>query len=168
MPLWLVGMMGSGKTAVGRRLAERVGEGFADTDHLIEEETGMTISQIWEVEGEAGFRHRERMAVASLAGQARLVVASGGGAVIDPANVLRMRSSGRVIWLDARPSTLADRVGSTGDRPLLADSELIPRLLELLNQRRLLYLAAAHFRVSTDSRTIDEVADEVEAIWNES
>jgi shikimate kinase len=168
VPLWLIGMMGAGKSAVGRRLARRTQARFCDLDHEVEQQAGVRISAIWEQEGEAGFRHREAAALRRVAQETNLIVATGGGVVTDVANVTLMRGSGTVVWLDARPATLARRVGTGSERPLLAGTDTVVRIFDLLNQRRSAYLTAAHYRVLTEGCTIDEVTDQVEELWNGS
>ena len=165
MPLWLVGMMGTGKSAVGRRLAARREIRFVDTDALIEAGAGKEIGEIWRQEGEEGFRWRERQALASIETDPEVIIATGGGAVLDSDNVALMRKTGTVVWLDADPSTLATRVGQGRSRPLLADSDPGIRLLELAEERRSAYEAAAHHRVVNDGRSLDEIVAEVEATW---
>lgn len=167
MPLWLVGMMGAGKSAVGRRLASRREIRFVDIDAMIEAAAGMEITEIWSLEGEEGFRRRERQALASIETSPEVIIATGGGVVLDPDNVALMRSSGTVVWLDADSSTLTTRVGHGSDRPLLSGSDLRVRLLELAEERRPAYEAAAHHRVVNQGRSIDEIVEEVEATWEE-
>lgn len=165
--LWLIGMMGAGKSVVGRLAAERLGRGFADTDEEIERRMRRSIPEVWEAHGEAGFRAVEAAAVAALAGTGA-VVATGGGVVTRPENVTVMRRSGLVVWLEADPATLAARVGRGQGRPLLAGGAPVEeRLAALAAERRAAYAAAAHRRVVTDGRTPEEVADEVVAIWEE-
>jgi shikimate kinase len=99
----LTGFMGTGKTAAGRVLSASLGFRFVDTDDLVRERAGMDIAVIFEREGEAGFRRREREAIASLAGREGLVIATGGGAVVDPENAAALRRLGPIVWLRARP-----------------------------------------------------------------
>jgi shikimate kinase len=161
-------MMGSGKSVVGPLLAARLGIGFVDTDEEVAVRTGCSVAQLWGERGEAAFRALEASAVARIAGDVPSVVATGGGVVLDGANVDTMRMSGRVIWLQAEPATLAARVGEGAGRPLLLTEQGIDRLAPLLEQRRERYAAAADLAVATDERTPDDVADEIEAWWNES
>lgn len=165
--LWLIGMMGSGKTAVGRLVADRCGCDFVDSDELVEQQAGRSIAEIWDSEGEPGFRRRERAAVASVAGR-HAVVATGGGVILDEVNVRLMRSHGRVVWLTAGVEVLAGRVGAAENRPLLRDGDTEDRLDEILTERRDRYGAAAHDVVDTEDRTLDDIADEVRARWNGS
>jgi shikimate kinase len=161
-------MMGAGKTEVGKLLAARGPHRFADLDDLVELDAGRTVSEVFEVEGEEGFRRRERAALERLRGEPGMIVATGGGAVLDHANLASMRGSGTVVWLDARPATLSARIAGSGHRPLLSGVDPAARLLELSNQRRGAYQAAAHYRVMTDGRSVEEVADEVEELWDGS
>lgn len=162
----MVGMMGSGKTTVGRLIARRVGVEFVDTDREVESEAGISISEIFSTRGEEAFRRMEREGIrrASLRGVG--VVATGGGVVLDPDNVEVMRNTGTVVWLDAPVEVLASRLAGTTDRPLLeeaADPEA--GLARLLSERRRLYSKAAHHRVEVADRTPDEVAEEVISLW---
>jgi shikimate kinase len=161
--LVLVGMMGAGKTSVGRRCAERLGRRFVDTDELIEAERGTTVAEIFATEGEDAFRALERDAVAvASASPEPLVIACGGGAVLDAGSRERLRSSGTVVWLRADTETLSARVGrQPGARPLLAGASATATLEQLAAARADAYAAAAHTVVDTDGRTQDEVADAV-------
>ena len=162
--LWLIGMMGSGKTTVGRLVAARLGVAFRDTDTMVEEESGRSIPELWAEAGEAAFRAWERRAIAAAA-SSPAVVATGGGAVIDRSNVATMRRGGVVVWLTADPVTLAARIGDGAGRPLLAGGDPRASLALLAQQRAPWYEAAAHHVVVTDGKALPEVADEVEALW---
>lgn len=165
MPLWLIGMMGSGKTAVGERAARLAGVGFADTDREVERTEGRSIAELWAEAGEEAFRSRERDAVRRLAGT-KGVVATGGGAVGDRGSTEVMRSTGLVIWLDADPAVLARRVGADPGRPLLAESgDPVGRLATLAAHRAGSYAAAAHARIMTDHADVDEIARKVVRLW---
>src|SRR5262245_43593938 len=117
-------MMGSGKTTAGQAAAARMGWRFLDSDRQVEERTGRTVEQIWREEGEPGFRHRETEArteaLESAASGEPAVVAAAGGVVLNPDNRLLLRTHPPVVWLRARPDTLARRVGTGAGRPLLA------------------------------------------------
>jgi shikimate kinase len=167
MNLWLVGMMGSGKTEAGRRVAKRLDMPFVDLDREVERRVGRSVAEIWEQEGEAGFRRLEAEELRRLTAAEGQVIATGGGAVLDPDNVARIRGSGRVFWLDAPAEVLAARMAEGGSRPLLAGSEPAGRLSAILTERRRLYRLAAHHRVAAD-RDPDEVAARIEALWNGS
>jgi shikimate kinase len=163
--LVLVGLMGAGKTTVGERCAELLGRAFLDTDQLIEANTRMGVADIFAEHGEEQFRILERDAVAdACASPTPLVIACGGGAVVDPENRRQLREHGMVVWLRASPAELEARVGaSAGDvRPLLAGGAPAAATLRRLGaQREPSYEAAAHAQVDTDGRSIAEVADAV-------
>ena len=169
MILWLVGMMGSGKTTVGMEVAKRIGVEFVDTDVLITSLGGRSIPDIWSEDGEPAFRSMETAMIESAATAAEAVVGTGGGVVLSEANIEAMRNSGPVVWLNATPATLATRVGHLGGRPLLADEEDPEQVLaSILEARRERYETAAHHVVVTDNRTVDDIATEVLALWNAS
>jgi shikimate kinase len=162
--LVLVGMMGAGKTSVGRRCATRLGRPFLDTDDLVETTTGMRVAEIFESQGEKAFRDLERVAVAdACASPEPLVIACGGGAVLDPDSRRLLRDAGVVVWLRAAPEVLSGRCGREGGavRPLLAGSGSTPAaatLERLAVLRADTYDAASHVVVDTDDRSVDEVA----------
>lgn len=166
--LWLIGMMGSGKTSVGRSVAARLGAGFVDTDAEVARRTGCSIAQLWGARGEAAFRVMESAAVAEVADGAPAVVATGGGVVLDPGNVAVMRRTGLVVWLSAEPETLSERVGRDSVRPLLHDDSSPVRLAGLLEQRSSLYVAAAHHIVDTEALSVEAIAERIEELWTES
>lgn len=164
--MWLVGMMGTGKTAAGRIAANRLDVEFADTDQLVEAAAGRSIAELWEVEGEAGFRERERVVVADLGGFEGLI-ATGGGAVLDPANRAVMRQ-GTVVWLRASPPVLAKRVGLAPNRPLLSGvATPADSLARLLEERDGLYDTVANHVIDTDELDIESIARRIEDLWSE-
>jgi shikimate kinase len=163
--LWLVGMMGAGKSTVGPLVARRLGRGFVDLDEAVAAAAGRSIQAVFATEGEAGFRRREAAVLADAAGL-EVVVACGGGIVVDPANVALMRRTGRVAWLAAPAEVLEARVGDGAGRPLAgeAGAEVAARLAS----REAAYAAAAHWRVEVAGRTPADVAEEVVRRWSES
>jgi shikimate kinase len=161
--VWLVGMMGAGKSSVGLLLAERLGLPFHDTDAEVEREAGASVAELFAREGEEGFRAREGRAVARLAG-APAVVALGGGALTREAVRERVAGAGRRVYLRARPETLLARLGDGEGRPLLGGLDAagrLARLRELLTRREPEYLRA-EVVIETDARPLAEV---VEAAW---
>jgi shikimate kinase len=155
----LVGLMGVGKTTVGKRCAERLDRPFVDTDELVVAAAGVPFAELWAVEGEPGFRARERVAVADAAASpVPLVIACGGGAVLDPDNRRVLRGTGFVVWLDAPPAILVSRLAGDDSRPLLAGRDRAATLTRLADVRAPAYEAAADVTVATDGRTMDEVA----------
>lgn len=159
--VFLVGMMGSGKTTIGRHLAALLGFDFQDTDAIVEARTGADIAWIFDVEGEAGFRDREQRAIAEATKRRRLVLATGGGAVLRPENRCLLRRRGVVVHLDAAAEVLVDRVRRDRRRPLLQGQDAGQRIAALLAERQPLYQAAAHFAVVTDGRPARVVAADV-------
>ena len=164
--LWLIGMMGTGKSTVGRLVAVRSKAPFVDLDEAIEAAEGRTIPEIFAAAGEDAFRAVEADAVEGVAGRP-VVVATGGGAVTRPGVAARMRRSGTVVWLDASPSLLLERVGSGDGRPML-EGDPRQRLEELAARRAPAYRAAAHHRVEVGGRSPEEIADEVAGLWTRS
>ncbi len=158
--LVLVGFMGAGKSAVGKQLAQRLRRPFVDTDRLVEQRAGRPIPAIFAAEGEAGFRALERAVVAEVAGRRGQVIATGGGVVTDPANLAALRAGGLVVYLAARPETLAARVAGS-DRPLLAGAaDPAARIREILARREAAY-RAADVVVETDGLAVPAVVGAV-------
>jgi shikimate kinase len=156
--LYLVGMMGSGKTSTGRPLAERLGYGFVDADAVIEQAAGCSIPEIFKRDGEAGFRALESQVLNAISQRHSLVVATGGGVVTQQEN-WGLLHSGVVIWLDVVPEQLMQRLKADSTvRPLLQTVDPDAALNTLLNQRRPLY-AEADLTVVIDQETPDAVAD---------
>jgi len=155
----LVGMMGAGKTTIGRRLARRLDRPFVDSDEQVEARTGRTVREIFEADGEPAFRSVETDALCeALSSTTPSVVAAAGGTVLAEVNRDAMRAAGTVVWLRADPSVLADRVRNGVHRPLLADDPA--RVLRDLDAaRRDLYESVAHHIVDTEGRKPDEVVD---------
>lgn len=156
--LVLVGPMGAGKTSIGRRLAERFDLAFVDADQYIEQRTGATIAAIFEHVGEAGFRERERCALAELlAGEGQLV-ATGGGAVLDAENRRLMRERGFVVYLAAGLDSQLRRLGRDRTRPLLQRVDREQVLRDLAVQREPLYREVADLVMDTDGLTASDAA----------
>ena len=155
----LIGLMGSGKTTVGRLVAQMVGFKFIDTDHLISEAAGRGIPEIFASEGERGFRLRESAALRSLLGKRGCVIATGGGIVTQPRNLPILRHLGYIAWLEADPERLARRTSQNSSRPLLAGEEDPKAKLErLLAERKPLYKSVADLRIQTAELTPQETA----------
>ena len=156
--LYLVGMMGSGKTSTGRPLAERLGYGFVDADAVIEQAAGCSIPEIFDQEGEAGFRSLESQVLSAISQRHSLVVATGGGVVTQPEN-WGLLHSGIVIWLDVVPDQLLHRLNADSTvRPLLQTTDPEAALNALLNERRPLY-GEADLTVVINDETPEAVAD---------
>ena len=157
----LVGLSGSGKTTVARLLARRLGWRFVDTDREIQREAGMTVQEIFHVQGEPTFRALETETIVSVCRRSRQVIATGGGAVVADVNRTHLLNGNLVVYLESQPETLAGRLSrnlSREPRPLLEDDDLIGRLAEMRRQRDQ-YYRCAHHVVETDQRTPREVVD---------
>ncbi|MEN9901419.1 MAG: shikimate kinase [Pseudomonadota bacterium] len=162
--IFLVGLMGAGKSTVGRILARRLGKRFVDSDHEIEKRNGVTIPVIFEIEGEDGFRRREQEVLADLAQEKDLVLSTGGGIVLKPENREVLRNHGFVVYLNARPELLAERTKHDRTRPLLNVEDPLTRLRELYAVRDPLYREVAHAVVETGRGAPQQV---VQAILGE-
>lgn len=160
----LIGPMGAGKSEVGRRLAQRLGRPLVDTDQLIVERDGRSVSEIFSEDSEAGFRAKEVEAVAEAAAVPGAVIATGGGAVLDPRNVEALRSSGEVVYLRASAAVAAARLGEGEGRPLLEGTPLGERIAQLIDSRHELYRQAAGHEVDADASP-EDVVDALVEIW---
>ena len=150
--IFFVGMMGAGKTTLGRALAQRLQLDFEDTDRVLIERTGVSVGTIFEIEGEAGFRRRESALLAELAQRRDCVISTGGGVVLEAQNRELMRASGTVVYLYARVEKLWERLRHDSARPLLATADPRATLSELLAARDALYRHAAHIVVETGAQ----------------
>lgn len=157
-PFALIGLMGAGKTSVGRLLAPRLGLPFHDSDETVAHAAGLSIAELFARQGEPAFRALERSALARLLSSERSVIATGGGAVTESETRDALRSQAFTIWLDASPATLASRLADSDERPLLAGGDAEAVLERLAEQRRPFY-AAADLRVGTDDLAAEEVAE---------
>jgi shikimate kinase len=154
--LFLVGMMGSGKSTIGRQLARALKKSFIDADTELERRTGVSIATIFEIEGEAGFRDREETMLAELCAQESIVLATGGGAVLRPANRCILRANGYVVYLHASVDTLSERTQSSRHRPLLLTADPRATLTALYLERDPLYREIADAVIDSDhTRTPD-------------
>jgi shikimate kinase len=152
--VYLVGLMGAGKTSVGRVLAKRLRKIFVDSDHEIEARTGVRIPVIFEIEGEPGFRRREAAVLQELVLQGDIVLATGGGVVLDPQNRRALRTTGTVVYLRASPNELWLRTRHDRNRPLLQTGDPLGRLQQLHAERDALYRESAHLIVDTGNQAL--------------
>jgi shikimate kinase len=159
--VFLIGPMGSGKTAVGRQVARLLELPFIDSDHEVELRTGADIPLIFEREGEAGFRRREREAIALLTERKGIVLATGGGAVLDADNRRLLVERGWVVYLETSVAQQAERAGRTRHRPLLSTGDPRQRLEELMLVREPLYRETADFVAVTTRRRVGHVAEQI-------
>jgi shikimate kinase len=164
----LVGLMGAGKTSVGRRLAKALGAPFVDADEEIVAAAGMSIADIFETYGESVFRDLERRVVARLLDGPPGVLALGGGAFVDPTTRARVKEKAISIWLDADLDTLVERTSrKRATRPLLKDGDLRAKLAKLLEERRSCYAEADH-RVESGAQPPDEIAASILRLLEEN
>jgi shikimate kinase len=159
--VFLIGPMGSGKTAVGKYIARLTSASFYDSDAEIEHRTGVDIAFIFEKEGEAGFRQREREAIDALTQLEPVVLATGGGAVLLAENRRCLAARGCVVYLETSVAQQSNRVRRSRNRPLLADGDPALKLTELMLQRGPLYTEIADIIVTTDGRKVRAVAEDV-------
>lgn len=160
--VFLVGPMGSGKTAVGRQLARRLGYRFVDSDAEVERRTGVDIAFIFEKEGEEGFRLREREVIDELSREAGIVLGTGGGAVLAADSRERLAQRGVVVYLETSVEQQLARTRKSRHRPLLYTEDPRGRLESLMAQREALYRSVAAVTVRTDGRKVAAVVDEIE------
>ena len=161
--IFLVGMMGAGKTSVGRVLAKRQDKAFYDSDHVIEERTGVRIPIIFDIEGEEGFRSRERAVIAELTALENIVLATGGGVVLDADNRRVLRERGTVVYLRAAVRDLWNRTRHDRNRPLLQTSDPKARLAALFEQRDPLYQEVADIIIETGAPSLPTLVNRLEA-----
>lgn len=159
--IFLVGPMGAGKSTVGRQLAEALGYTFKDSDNEIQRRTGVDIPTIFEFEGEAGFRARERTIIEDLVTEERIVLATGGGAVLDPDNRRNLAARGVVIYLHCTPEQQFSRTARDRGRPLLQTEDPLQSLRDLMDIRDPLYRQVADLVVSTERRGTASVVKEI-------
>jgi shikimate kinase len=157
----LIGFMGSGKTSVGRLIAQRLGFQFVDTDAIVVERVGMQVADIFAKHGEPWFREQESAALRSLGILKRAVISTGGGVVLRPENRELLRDLGFVVWLTASEDVIYDRVSRNKKRPLLHTADPRATVHELLEKRRPLYEAAAQLTVDSSSLAHEAAADAV-------
>jgi shikimate kinase len=160
--VFLVGLMGAGKSTVGRILARKLRARFVDADHEIEARTGVSIPTIFEIEGEASFRRRESEVIDDLSREAGLVLATGGGAILDPENRRHLHERGVVVYLCASPEVLFERTRNDRSRPLLQVEDRLAKLQTLHTQRDPLYREAAHVIVEVGATQAIQVVRRIQ------
>jgi shikimate kinase len=166
--IYLIGYRGTGKSTVGPLVAARLGWRFVDADDMLEKRAGQAIQDIFTAEGEAGFRDREEAILSELARLDNHVIATGGGAILRPANRERLRATGLVAWLTAPAPTIWQRLQAdpttASRRPALSQGGLT-EIEELLRQREPLYRATAMYEFATQERSPEALADAILAAW---
>lgn len=159
MNVYLIGFMGSGKTAVGKCLADKLKLKFIDLDDIIEAREDRKIKDIFTQHGEPYFRRKEKEAVRDISQEQNLVVATGGGVVVDPENLVMLKKSGVLIYLHCSPDVVFKRTKDQSQRPLLNIKEPKKKIKDLLDKRAA-YYAKADYKIDTSSKSIEEVAQE--------
>jgi len=157
----LVGLMGAGKTTIGKRIAQALRMEFVDSDHEIELRTGADIPWIFDIEGEDGFRRREHDVIAELCQRSGMVLATGGGAVLDETNRRNLRNCGTVVYLCASVDQIYRRISRSTRRPLLQCENPRQRLRELLEMRDPLYREVAHHVIVTDQHSVQHMVRQI-------
>lgn len=165
--IFLIGLMGCGKTTIGRALARQRGLGFVDSDHEIVARCGVSIPTIFEIEGEAGFRRRESAVLDELTQRHGIVLATGGGAVLDPENRRRLKARGTVVYLHAQPLELWLRTRHDRNRPLLATGDPLKKLQELYAVRHPLYVETAHIVLDSGRQSVHSLVARLERLLAE-
>ncbi|GAB3545909.1 shikimate kinase [Noviherbaspirillum agri] len=159
--IFLIGLMGAGKTTVGRALARKLNKRFIDSDHEIEARTGVSIPLIFEIEGEASFRQRESEVIRDLTSQSDIVLATGGGAILKPENREYLKTRGTVIYLRASINSILQRTSHDKNRPLLQTADPRQRLEQLSREREPYYLELADFVIETGRPNVQSLVQTI-------
>ncbi len=160
--IFFVGLMGAGKTTIGKLLAKHLGKAFYDTDHEIEKRTGVKISTIFELEGEAGFRKRETAIIQELSQLSNIIMATGGGAILADENRQLLKANGTVIYLRANVNELWLRMRNDKHRPLLQNVDIRSRLEQLYAERNPLYTETAALIFDTGNQPVTNILNQIE------
>lgn len=164
---FLIGPMGVGKTTVGRLLAQKLGYHFIDSDQWIVATQNQSIPEIFSSQGEDAFRDIESDAIYTLTEDANRVLSTGGGAILKEKNRQRLKQQGTVIFLDLSPENIFERIRHDKNRPLLQTENPLVTMQAIYNARKELYLDAAHYHVSTESHTPEEISDLLFCLYND-
>jgi len=159
--IFLIGFMGSGKSTVAKTIRRLYGMQYLEMDKKIADEAGMSISEIFQEKGEEAFRKMETGLIRRLAGEKNMVVSCGGGVPMRAENVEEMRKQGTIVWLTASPETIFGRVRGRHHRPLLEGHMNLDYISSLMEERRPKYEKAADIQISTDGKTLEEIAAEI-------
>jgi shikimate kinase len=164
--VFFIGLMGAGKTTIGKLLAKQLGRAFYDTDHEIEKRTGVKIPVIFDLEGEAGFRKRETAVIQDLSQQTNIIMATGGGAVIAAENRALLKTHGTVIYLRANVTDLWHRTRNDKHRPLLQNVDIRAKLEQLYAERNPLYTETATHIVDTGNQPVAAILQKINTLLN--
>ena len=160
-PIFLIGMMGSWKSTVGRKLAQKINLNFIDTDNEVELRLSKSIVDIFRNDGETYFRKIESEVFREITKDGSKIISTGGGIILMPENRLILNTKGHTIYLKARPEVLANRISNIGKRPLLNSSPLVEQLSNIFYKRKSLYIEVAHFTLDTELMTANEVTEKL-------
>lgn len=163
----LIGLMGAGKSSVGKKLSQLSDYDFVDTDDLIEKKLGLTISEIFAQRGESFFRELEASVILDLSSQEKLIISTGGGSLQNPLNLENLKQNGFLVYLKTTPESLYGRIKNEKHRPLLCNDNPLATLKELLIKREEQYLQA-DFTIDTTDKDIDEITNEILKVYNEN
>jgi shikimate kinase len=164
--IYLIGLMGSGKTTLGKILSKKLDKNFYDSDHVIEEKLGVDVPMIFEYEGEAGFREREKDSLKELVSKQNIVLATGGGIILSKSNRDLLSENGIVIYLKSNQKDLIKRMKNDKTRPLLKNGNIEEIIKKLCKEREPLYEEIADFEIMTKNKRIHEVVNEIVTIIN--
>ena len=164
--IYLIGLMGSGKTTLGKILSKKLDKNFYDSDHVIEEKLGVDVPMIFEYEGEAGFREREKDSLKELVSKKNIVLATGGGIILSKSNRDLLSENGIVIYLKSNQKDLIKRMKNDKTRPLLKNGNIEEIIKKLCKEREPLYEEIADFEIMTKNKKIHEVVNEIITIIN--
>jgi shikimate kinase len=164
--IYLIGLMGSGKTTLGKILSKKLDKNFYDSDHVIEEKLGVDVPMIFEYEGEEGFREREKDSLKELVSKKNIVLATGGGIILSKSNRDLLSENGIVIYLKSNQKDLIKRMKNDKTRPLLKNGNIEEIIKKLCKEREPLYEEIADFEIMTKNKRIHEVVNEIVTIIN--
>lgn len=159
--IYLIGYMGTGKSTVGALLSQKLNATLVEMDQVIAKQQDMEISDIFDEYGENYFRRLETGLLQELDGKKNLVVSTGGGVVLREENIALMRKNGCVVYLTAKPEVIYERVKDCKDRPLLNENMSVEYIEEMLRDRKEYYRSAAHIKVSTNNKSVEEIVEEI-------
>ena len=157
----LIGFMGSGKTSVGEQLSQLLEMNYVDTDNLIEDKTGITINEIFEIHGEDYFRKLEMEAIVDLEGYKNTIISCGGGVVLNADNIKSLKQDGTIVWLKASPAEIYNRISHDKTRPLLKDSFTVDHLDKVLNSRLIQYENSMDIEIETDGKDLESICNKI-------
>ena len=166
--IFLIGLMGSGKTTIGRILSQTLNKDFYDSDHVVEEKTGVKVPLIFEYEGEVGFRKREENVLKDLAYRKNIILATGGGVILSKNNCKLLKDNGCVVYLKSNCEDLAARMSGDKSRPLLQEGDLKKTLESLFQLRDPIYASISDYIIETSGKRANEISYEIESVIKKS